>query len=124
MKKVRRLVFGMTAAAALLLGSAALASPAFAHNGTVVVKGAGGALVAADGSIFITHTGCMYLSNPSGATLDNCHAQQPRSVPNPTSTVIFNFADTGFQCNANGVITNKWREVVTPSGRVNLTCHG
>jgi hypothetical protein len=127
--KVSRLILGLASVGGLVAGSTVVAAPAFGvgsknNNGAVVVNSAGGGLIASDGTIFVVSTQCKYLINHSGATLSSCHAQQPSSIANPTSPVIFDYADTGWQCDANGVGTYNWSETVSTSGQVNLTCHG
>jgi hypothetical protein len=119
--------FGKPIAALVACGSLAIAMcamPAMASNGAVVVSGAGGTLLAADGSFFSTSTGCTYVANHAGHTLSSCHAQQPTSVANPSKAVMLGVSNTGVLCSADGVLTQNWQEVVTPYGAVSLICHG
>jgi hypothetical protein len=107
------------------LAAALCAMPAVAdNNGAVVLQGAGGALFAANKTLFSTPDGCTYVANHSGRTLSSCHAQQPASVANPDQAVIFNYGNTGVVCLADGVPTQDWQEVITPSGNASIICHG
>jgi hypothetical protein len=85
----------------------------------------GGVFIAADGSYFdAVAAPCRQVLSSGRNFQETDQTWQPTSVPNPSKTVMFNYANTGLVCylGNTGISTTDWVEYVTPSGHVTMVC--
>ncbi len=106
-----------------------------AQNGAVVIKDTACTVLDLDSQTTFEVLNTVKVSTPSrnGNRNVSCHgdlSDRPIDFPPegaPSQAVTFDFEDTGFKCCVNfdgvWVSTDKWHEVITPSGNVSLTCH-
>jgi hypothetical protein len=106
-----------------------------AQNGAVVIKDTACTVLDLDSKTTFEVLNTVKVSTPSRNNNRNvsCHgdlSDRPENLPPefpPLQAVTFDFEDTGFKCCVNfdgvWVSTDKWHEVITPSGNISLTCH-
>jgi hypothetical protein len=63
-----------------------------------------------------------FIAGP-GSNLGNTLVQCSATVENPTGRTIIYSGGGGVTCFGYGQETVRWREVITPSGRAELTCN-
>lgn len=107
---------------ALALVAIAAAGIAFAGDPAIVIKDGACTLLDANGDFFPADSSQSVVSGgESGNRKITCSAQTDTY---PDQAVQFNYESTlGTPCNVNGVLTDKWHAVVTPSGKAMLSCH-
>src|SRR4030042_6252449 len=105
-----------------------------AQNGAVVIKDTACTVLDLDSITTFEVLNTVKVSTPSRNSNRNvsCHgdlSDRPIYLPqeaHPSQAVTFNFEGTGLKCCVNfdgvWVSTDKWHEVITPSGNVSLPC--
>lgn len=106
---------------ALALTIATTVTPASAEpgaQGAVVIHDGGCGVINGDGGFTsATISNAVITKGPGKLT---CRVS---GAPNSTGTAqIFNFENTGLLCGAPSGVTQRWRNVVSASGEVTLTC--
>ena len=59
----------------------------------------------------------------NGNAVRICHGWLPDGAEKPKKAIMFNNENTGYRCDTLFGITYDWQLIITPSGRVTLTCH-
>ena len=104
----------------------ALAIPALAvRDGAEVVKDQRCRIIPQDyGDEFIFTWDTQYVINNNNWKM-TCRGQLAEGVLTPLRAVIYNEATTPeLDCHLRDYITQDWQKVITPSGKITLTCHG
>ena len=123
--KNRTIVLGAT-----ILFAAMLAISAFTGFGTANADSSQGALVINDfGCVLLDGDGNMVWASDSHAVITHSENGNRvlkcsvKGVDNSTGKAAhFDIENTGYVCNAYGVITREWRNMVSKKGNATLTC--
>ncbi|MCK4927410.1 MAG: hypothetical protein KAS11_03015 [Candidatus Aenigmarchaeota archaeon] len=101
-------------------------SMTFANGPAIVQKDIDCGLVDANGNIFFaTASGQnVFTDSKNGNSKITCHATIPDGQVPPNKTLHWDSSNTNFiGCSTGYGITQDWKAVVTPSGKMMLTCH-
>jgi hypothetical protein len=111
-----RVVLGLAALAAF----GALPSAGFAGGGATTIKNVTCPMYDGYGVKFTAYGTTTVSSDGTRAKL-TCSA---KGVPTPSSSTIYwNYANTGGACQVIGKLTNDWQESVTSRGTASMTCN-
>ena len=111
---MKKLAFGIGVLLLLAIVLPTMAAPAELEKDTPCN------LLDALGGISVEGTGNV-VSTSSGNWILVCKAQLTGNFP--VKAVKWNNANTGRSCVTKYGITENWQEVITPSGRISMTCH-
>jgi hypothetical protein len=112
-------------AVVLVMGALMLSARTAKAQAVVVRDGLCGVLAGDCATVeIIVDNGATAVVTTSGNGLTSCQATLPAGAPlPPKGAAKCDFASTGLSCGTSAGVTNDWRETVTPSGQVSLTCH-
>jgi hypothetical protein len=112
----------------LVLAGLALALGVVASPGAAIAKSANAAVVIKGGSCSLLDASGVVVAGQKFHAVTNRNGSKAtcraKGFTNTTGKAIrFNFANTGVQCQTPGGLTNRWHQVITPSGRARVVCH-
>ena len=100
-------------------------SMTFANGPAVVIKDGGCNLFNTTGQLFFAPSSAhqVYSNDTNGNSKITCHATLPEGQAAPKKAVHWNSGNNNIKCSTGWGITDDWKAVITPSGKVMLTCH-
>ncbi len=102
-------------------------SVVLANGPAIVLKDIScGVLIDTEGnSIYTTDTHAVYANNKdeNGNSKLTCLGEVPAGYTPPVKTTHLNHENTGASCYTAFGSTTNWKAVITPSGKVMLSCH-
>jgi len=101
----------------------AIALPVFAHNDKVTNTWLCSVLDSDKNSVG-TNENQMVVSDTGNSNQKlSCQGQLPEATVHPSEAVTWDHENTGFLCRVQSVSTDRWDEIITPDGKVTLSCH-
>ncbi len=99
-------------------------SVVLANSPAVVIKDGLCGVIGPNGEFFTTQDSHIVISNDkNGNRKITCHGTLPGYINPPTKAVHWDYESLGKLCNIGSGSTENWKAVITPSGKVMLSCH-
>ena len=120
---MRTLFIPAAVVALVLAGFALVSAPRVEADAAIVIKAGGGCT-------FFDGTGAFVAGDRfHGVITDSANGNRLAVcegivAPSPSGKAVqFDFESTGVLCSAEGVVTTKWHETVSASGKARIVCH-